>query len=131
MEASSTFSAIYAHPDEQESPTSGSNGDKALAYNADSNTMKGAKIRITCKCEDIYGHPDEQKSLTSWYAMPLCGSTPRSTTGWSQSQNQSQLPPFELPIRYHLEHFEAVVPRVRLFSVMVPKPAIIQIPDGD
>ncbi|VDI81529.1 Hypothetical predicted protein [Mytilus galloprovincialis] len=83
------------------------------------------------ECEDIYGHPDEQKSLTSWYAMPLCGSTPRSTTGWSQSQNQSQLPPFELPIRYHLEHFEAVVPRVRLFSVMVPKPAIIQIPDGD
>ncbi|CAG2212300.1 unnamed protein product [Mytilus edulis] len=33
------------------------------------------------QCEDINGHPDEQKSPTSWYAMPLCGPTPRSTTG--------------------------------------------------
>ncbi|XP_071124234.1 uncharacterized protein [Mytilus edulis] len=33
------------------------------------------------KCEDINGHPDDQKSSTSWYAMPLCGPTPRSTTG--------------------------------------------------
>ncbi|VDI69837.1 Hypothetical predicted protein [Mytilus galloprovincialis] len=33
------------------------------------------------ECEDINGHPDEQKSPTSWYAMPLWGRTPRSTTG--------------------------------------------------
>ncbi|CAG2242309.1 unnamed protein product [Mytilus edulis] len=33
----------------------------------------------------------------------------------------------EMTINYHLEHFQAVVPRVRLFSVMVPKPANIQI----
>ncbi|CAG2224305.1 unnamed protein product [Mytilus edulis] len=36
----------------------------------------------------------------------------------------------DLPINYHLEHLEPVVPRVRLFSVMIHKPAIIQIADG-
>ena len=33
----------------------------------------------------------------------------------------------DLPINYHLEHLEPVVPRVRLFSVMVPQPANTQI----
>ncbi|VDH99367.1 Hypothetical predicted protein [Mytilus galloprovincialis] len=78
-------------------------------------------------CEDKRGHPDEQKSPTSWYDMPLCVPMLKSTTGWSQNRNQSQLPPFELPISFDLKHFEAVAPRVRLFSVMVPKPANIQI----
>ncbi|CAG2240346.1 unnamed protein product [Mytilus edulis] len=35
----------------------------------------------------------------------------------------------DLPINDHLEHLEPVVPRVRLFPVMVPKPTIIQIAD--
>ncbi|CAG2254573.1 unnamed protein product [Mytilus edulis] len=31
---------------------------------------------VVPRCEDIRGHPDEHKSPTSWYGMPLCGSTP-------------------------------------------------------
>ncbi|VDH99364.1 Hypothetical predicted protein [Mytilus galloprovincialis] len=43
--------------------------------------------------------------------MPLCVPMLKSTTGWSQNRNQSQLPPFELPISFDLKHFEAVAPR--------------------
>ncbi|CAG2231529.1 unnamed protein product [Mytilus edulis] len=56
---------------------------------------------VVPRCEDIRGHPDEQKSPTSWYDMPLCGST-----------HGAQLPPMKMTINDHLEHFEAVVPRV-------------------
>ncbi|CAG2231530.1 unnamed protein product [Mytilus edulis] len=85
-------------------------------------------LQLIFQCEDIRGHPDEQKSPTSWYDMPLCGSTPgalRDGTRTGTITKPSYL--HDMTINYHLEHFEAVVPRVRLFSVMVPKPANIQI----